>query len=449
MCLRPSLLLLLYTCGILALGAQSAGERRQLDRMVAENEVFGQGHTGFMLYDLAQDQPLYRYQADRYFVPASNVKLATFYLSQRILGRTAPAVHYRRGGDTLHLWGTGYPLLFHPSFVGYDTLGSWLRGQDGPLVLHQAAAERPPRYGQGWSWDDYDYGYVYERTALPVYGNRLYLDVMEGRGQEAGPLEVFGSPPNADRLLVQDANQRRTILRSETDNVFTLGAYFFNRDNFPLQRALYTSPELTLQHLMAGLPGQPVSGGQLPRPPLRELSVVTAPLPDTVFRRLLWDSDNFLAEQLILQAAVHRYGRFDEETLFDYARDTLLGSGLRLGRLRLVDGSGLSRYNLLTPAQLVQIVAALDREVGRDRLLSLLPAGGVSGTLRRRFDDAPEPYVWAKTGSLSGVLCISGLLRTQSGRWLAFSFLHNNVVAGTGAYYREMERVLDYVYRQW
>ena len=424
---------------------QTTAQRQQLDRLVANGEIFAQGHTGFSLYDLAEDQPVYGYQADRYFVPASNVKLLTFLVAHRMLGRDAPAAYYRRSGDRVDLWGAGYPLLLHPLFGGYDGLGPWLADQRLPIVLHQPEVETPPRYGAGWSWDDFDYGYVYERSALPVYGNRLYLDMVP-RGT-LNPLALYGSPPGIAEHLIQDERQQPTIRRAEEDNVFTLGRNFYDYRNFPLQRALHTSPELTLRQLQEAYPEQTIIGGDQPRPALSQLSAVMAPVPDTLYRRLLQDSDNFLAEQLILQCAATRYGRLDEEALFDYATDTLLAD-LGLGELRYRDGSGLSRYNLTTPNQFVQVVAALDREVGRERLLSLLPAGGLSGTLKRRFDGAPETYVWAKTGSLSGVMCISGLLRTKRGRWLAFSFLHNNVMASTSRYYEQMERALGWVYEE-
>ena len=441
---RLSLIVLAVFLGS-ALPAQRTSPRAQLDRLVAQNPIFASGHTGFSLYDLASDQNVYGYQADQYFVPASNVKLLTFYVAHRVLGQSLPALYYQRQADRLDIWGTGYPLFLHPSFSGYDELTPWLKQQQVPIVLHQAEADTPPRYGAGWSWDDFNYGYVYERTALPIYGNRLHLELDPSPGVVTNGL--LGSPPEVARALVQDSRQAYAVRRAEEQNLFTVNEDIYDPRNFPLERALHTSAEFTLRQFREALPSLEVSGSLRPRPALSQLNVLRVALPDTVYRRLLQDSDNFLAEQLILQAAAARYGRFDEEALFDYATDTLF-AGLQLGRLRYADGSGLSRYNLVTPNQFVQIVAALDREVGRERLQSLLPTGGQTGTLKRRFDDAAEPYVWAKTGSLSGVMCVSGLLRTRKGRWLAFSFLHNNIMGSTSDYYREMERVLGWVYEE-
>ncbi|MBB4078767.1 D-alanyl-D-alanine carboxypeptidase/D-alanyl-D-alanine-endopeptidase (penicillin-binding protein 4) [Lewinella aquimaris] len=407
------------------------------------NPVFSTGHTGFCIYDVAGDTVVYAYNADRYFVPASNVKLLTFYLSWRILADRAPAVFYRHYADRTEVWGSGYPLLLHPEFGAYDELSPWLTAQQRPLVLNFPTTEQPPRYGAGWSWDDYEYGYVYERSSFPVYGNRLYLDLTPL--DASGESHLYGSPPAVASALLQDSDQERTISRSEGSNLFTVGETFYNPANFPLQRALVLSPELTTDLVAQALPQQSVGIGNRPLPPTGQYQRLEVSLPDTVYRKLLQDSDNYLAEQLIIQCAADRYGTPDEERLLDFATDTLFAE-MKLGRMRYADGSGLSRYNLLQPRQLARIVLALDESVGRERLLNLLPAGGVNGTLTKRFADRPETYVWAKTGSLSGVVCLSGLVRTRTGRWLAFSFLHNNVVGRSSEYYREMERVLGWAY---
>ncbi|NJB87791.1 D-alanyl-D-alanine carboxypeptidase/D-alanyl-D-alanine-endopeptidase (penicillin-binding protein 4) [Lewinella marina] len=415
-----------------------------LDNLVRWNTVYSEGHTGFSLSDLDSGEALYGYNAERYFVPASNVKLLTFFVAQQMLGEEAPAVFYRAHGDTTDIWGTGYPLLLHPSFYAHDTLGGWLADRRGHLVYHIPAGEEVPRYGAGWSWDDYNYGYVYERSALPVYGNRLYLDFRPEAvdGEVSG---LFGSPPTVAAALIQNARQPRAISRREGSNQFTVGRNFYHPGNFPLERSLSVSPEFTVEQLDAAFPDVAVSLGDAPRPPRATLQQVTTPLPDTLLRKMLQVSDNFLAEQLILLAATERYGWPDEETFFSYLTDTLFVD-MQLGEIRYADGSGLSRYNLVKPRQFTQLLTALDRAVGRDRLLDLLPTGGVNGTLEKRFDNRPEPYVWAKTGSLSGVICVSGLLRSRSGRWLSFSFLHNNVMVSPSAYYHEMENTLGWVY---
>lgn len=423
----------------------SGRSTRQLQELVEYNEVFSQGHTGFALYDLDYQTPLYSYNADRLFVPASNVKLLTFFLANRMLGHRTPALFYQEYIDHFEVWGSGYPLLLHPLFVPFDEAGAWFANLSKPAVLQFPTNEGQtlPRYGAGWSWDDYNDGYVYERSVFPIYGNRLFLDIspVDAEGRQL----LLGAPVSIAGTLRQDDQQQDRIRRSEFGNDFTVSRSFMESTRFPVERPLHLSDQLIANELAAAFPQKQISAGQAPYPALSAVTSLEASLPDTVFRKLLLSSDNFLAEQLLVQAAARRYAYPDVPAIINYAKDTLLPA-IGVKNIRWADGSGLSRYNLLTPNQLTRLLSALDREVGRDRLLTLLPKGGVSGTLQNRFKDKPEAYVWAKTGSLSGVVCLSGLLHTRQGKWLAFSFMHNNFVGSTSAYYKEMEQTLGWCY---
>ncbi|WP_020571642.1 D-alanyl-D-alanine carboxypeptidase [Neolewinella persica] len=423
----------------------SGRDTRELQELVEYSEVFAQGHTGFVLYDLDFQTSLYGHNADRHFVPASNVKLLTFYLANKILGHRTPALFYQEYNDHFEVWGTGYPLLMHPSFASFDEAGPWFANQTKPVVLHFPAGEGQdiPRYGAGWSWDDYNDGYVYERSVMPVYGNRLFLDLspVDAEGRQI----LMGAPISIAGAIRQVDHQDERIRRSEFGNDFTVNPIFMEASDFPVERPLHLSDQLISNELAATFPQQRISYGQAPYPVSGTFNSLDVSLPDTVFRKLLLNSDNFIAEQLLVQASARRYGRPGITSVIDYAKDTLLPT-IGVEDIRWVDGSGLSRYNLMTPRNLARVVMGLDREVGRDRFLSLLPQGGVSGTLEKRFNNKGKPYVWAKTGSLSGVVCLSGLLQTKRGKWLAFSFMHNNFVGSNRGYYDEMEKTLGWCY---
>lgn len=439
-------LLCLFWAGPQVRGQVPLGSKatRQLQQLVEFNEVFSGAHTGFVLYDMDYQLHLYGYNADRKFVPASNVKLLTFYVANRLLGHRTPAVFYQEFSDRIELWGTGYPLALHPSFGAYDELYPWLARRMKPLILNFPAGPGDvSRYGAGWSWDDYNDGYVYERSAFPLYGNRLFLDLspVDSMGRQS----LLGSPPSISGSLRLREEQEVTLRRTEFGNEFTVGPSFYSSRRFPIERPLHLSNDFLTNELAAALPQLRVAAGTASYPAAAQLRRLDASLPDTVFRKLLQESDNYLAEQLLLQAGAHRYGIPSARKIIDYGRDTLLPA-LGVDDIRWVDGSGLSRYNLITPRQLTRIVLALDQEVGRDRLLSLLPAGGASGTLRSRFDSEDQPYLWAKTGSLSGVTALSGILVTKRGKWLAFSFLHNNFVGSSRVYYEEMEKTMLWCY---
>jgi D-alanyl-D-alanine carboxypeptidase/D-alanyl-D-alanine-endopeptidase (penicillin-binding protein 4) len=91
---------------------------------------------------------------------------------------------------------------------------------------------------------------------------------------------------------------------------------------------------------------------------------------------------------------------------------------------RWVDGSGLSRYNLFSPQDFVFILNKMKNDFGMQRVKNIFPTGN-EGTLNGYYL-RESGYIFAKTGSLSGVVSISGFLYTRKNKLLIFSILVNN-----------------------
>jgi D-alanyl-D-alanine carboxypeptidase/D-alanyl-D-alanine-endopeptidase (penicillin-binding protein 4) len=115
------------------------------------------------------------------------------------------------------------------------------------------------------------------------------------------------------------------------------------------------------------------------------------------------------------------------------------------------DGCGLSRYNLVTPTAMVKLIAFIIDDIGIEQFKKLVPAGGRDGTLRNYYKplEGEDFYVFAKTGTLSNVHNLTGVVHTQSGRDLYFSFMNNNYPAGSRPVKLEIEKVLRLVYERY
>jgi len=162
---------------------------------------------------------------------------------------------------------------------------------------------------------------------------------------------------------------------------------------------------------------------------------------DSVLRRMMWESDNFLAEQLLILASSTLSDTLDSNTARTFVLDDLLKDLKQ--QPRWVDGSGLSRYNLFTPESLVQVLEKMYREIPRERLFSFFPKGGISGTLEDWYPGNPEPYIIAKTGSLGNNHSVSGYLLTKSGKTLIFSFMNNHFRKPSSEIKKRMQRVFE------
>ena len=152
-------------------------------------------------------------------------------------------------------------------------------------------------------------------------------------------------------------------------------------------------------------------------------------------------SDNFFAEQTLLMVSNRLLGYMNDEKIIDSLLVTDLADLPQ--KPSWVDGSGLSRFNLFSPRDFVTLLIKLKNEFGMDRMKRILPTGG-NGTLKNYYR-TDSGYVFVKTGSLTGVLCLSGYIYTIKNHLLEFSILVNNHNGGTSAIRRAVEAYVEYL----
>jgi serine-type D-Ala-D-Ala carboxypeptidase/endopeptidase (penicillin-binding protein 4) len=161
-----------------------------------------------------------------------------------------------------------------------------------------------------------------------------------------------------------------------------------------------------------------------------------------VWQEMLQESDNFLAEQLLLMAGEYQTGELNTERAIDYIQKTFLWD--LPDQPNWMDGSGLSRNNLVTPRAMIQLMVKLEQLIPREELKSFLAVGGVNGTLKNTYKGS-SPYIFAKTGTLSNNHSLVGIIKTDSGKHFAFAFMNNNYLQKASEVRREMEKVMVYV----
>jgi D-alanyl-D-alanine carboxypeptidase/D-alanyl-D-alanine-endopeptidase (penicillin-binding protein 4) len=172
---------------------------------------------------------------------------------------------------------------------------------------------------------------------------------------------------------------------------------------------------------------------------------ITGSSRDTLLKIMMQESDNFIAEQLLLACSMAKFGYMDEEAIIDDVRHTLLVAVDDY--IQWVDGSGLSRYNLVTPASLVDVLQKIYALKGLPYIRAMFPAGGQSGTIKDWYGaDRGEPFVFAKSGTLRNQHCLSGYLVTKRGHVLIFSFMHNQFVEAPAMIRSSMENLFDFLY---
>ena len=160
---------------------------------------------------------------------------------------------------------------------------------------------------------------------------------------------------------------------------------------------------------------------------------------DSISRHILIESDNFLAEQMLLLISNQLGDTLSSKKAIKSMMENHLADLEE--EIHWVDGSGLSRYNQVTPNAMVEVLKEIYSKVPKDKLYQMLPEANLSGTLSNSFTNL-EGSIHAKTGSMSHVYCLSGYLETKSGKTLLFSFMNNNFNVSFSELKLEMERVL-------
>lgn len=456
--------------------------RPELDRM----------SIGVKAVSLLSGETLFAHHPGRLFHPASNTKLATAVAALKTLGlryRFATVVYMDADAfiraDTLYsalyLRGGGDPLLTTDDL---DTLAQRIAGYGirtiaGDLVADDTRFD-DRRLGAGWMWDDVEYSFSPQLSALTVNANCVTVVVSPGDAvgdTVTARLEpptsyvtvqtraVTGPPVLPDSLYRPIPSPPDTLVSAGHTHTDTLGAaatpqtatyppltiarQWIARHNtidvtgqMPLgaeaRRALRTVEDparyaatLFRERLAArgvALTGTTVSA----RTPFNAAALTvyhSDPLP-AALGKMLKDSDNLTAELLIKTIGVETTGPPGRtEDGLRFARRTLLNTaGLDTLQYVWVDGSGLSWYNLFTPSQIVDLLIAVYRDDAlRAAILAALPIAGVDGTLAYRMqDNRAYQNVRAKTGTLSGVSCLSGYVWTRDGEPVAFSIMMNH-----------------------
>ncbi|HEY1113041.1 MAG TPA: D-alanyl-D-alanine carboxypeptidase [Chitinophagaceae bacterium] len=423
-------LLALITVVLLASCSPARQVGKSARETVLNDEALRTAHVGVSIYDPAAGKYLYNYQGDKYFVPASNTKIPTCYAAMKYLGDSLVGLRYMPDGDGLLLEPAGDPTFLHPEYRR-QPVWQFLQSANTQLSLSLANWDDQP-WGNGWSWNDYSESYMAERSALPLYGNVVrfsaplnslkVVPAYFARAAKPDSGQVMGHyPTNVQRELA--ANQFRVQARSEKES--SAEAPFYTQ-NSGLAAALLAD---TLHTVIER------KDRKLDR--ATALTVHSQPT-DSMLRPMMHRSDNFYAEQSLLMVSNELLGVMNDARIID----TILKTDFKdlPHRPRWVDGSGLSRYNLFTPQDMVVILDKMQREFGMERVKTVFPTGG-TGTLGAYYRELAG-QLYAKTGTLSGVVALSGYLYTKNNKLLIYSVLINNHQASATAVRRAVEKFL-------
>ena len=431
------------------------------------------GEWGLLISDAKTGEVLFEQNADRYFVPASNMKLFTTALALATLGRdyrfrttleslSEPTPEGKLDGP-LFLVGRGDPNLSNrklpwvqkEEFDGpperalaelADALAAkGVKEISGDIVGDDSYFPRD-RYPNGWEIDDMVWEYGAAISAIVVDDNTVQLTLTPG--EKAGDhVEAVVSPSTpefvVDNEVVTSASGVKadlTLKREPGSNLIivlgTLPAKSTPRKlTLAIQEpALHAAAMLMrlLQERGIRVDGTPRALSLPPGPPANQKRIVQAehlsvPLGDSV--RLVNKISQNLHTEMLLRTAARQNGAWTTpDELASFPNNFYAAAGMPPGDVVQTDGSGLSRHDLVTPRAVVALLLYAEKQPWFDDYFSSLPVAGVDGTLEDRMKNSiAAGRLHAKTGSVEHVRTRAGYAELPSGRRLVFSFMSNNM----------------------
>jgi D-alanyl-D-alanine carboxypeptidase/D-alanyl-D-alanine-endopeptidase (penicillin-binding protein 4) len=426
---------------------------------IINDDFFEQSQVAVSVYDLTEGESLFRHNDKLLLHPASNMKLLTSAAAINYLDSSYKFLTslYHTGvieGDTLY--GDLYLLGgLDPEFTvdDLDSLVRIVKSLGIKYISNNIYADISIKdsiyWGEGWMWDDEPDPGAPHLSALNINDNSIDLLV---QGTEVDSQANIILTPETEYVIVD--NRTKTVPASELNDL-KIDRDWLNRKNRiivegEVRRGEYIDssdhteklslpqPEkyfLTLfnEHLKKeGIVVNSIAEvKKLPANPVY-LSSIHRPI-DSVLIQVNKESDNLSTEMLLYALALNDSGA---PAIAENGIETIINLvdsiGLDPEKYSFADGSGVSRYNLVSAELLIEILIYMHNHPEFDRFYNSLAIGGLDGTLEKRMIDTDaEGRVYAKTGTLNGVSALSGYVTTLNDHLIVFSILMQNFVEKT------------------
>ncbi len=452
---------------------------------IASHPALASSQVGMLAVTMSGDT-LAVLNADRKFVPASNVKLISTGIALRTLGedfRFTTSLGYSGEiidgvlfGD-LYIIGGGDPTTGSQSSCATplaSLFGRWhtilkdagIKAIDGRIIGEPGLFGLPTAENLGWTYDDLGTYYGVGPTGLNFYENAHNFLVKPGQTPRSTPYISQSYPilPWMDIRVSATTGVARSAntLYYINTNLAPVGEF---AGSFPLDRKAYTfegsnrfgaytcafyfctyleNHGLSVSGGYADVDDSGIIRSDLTKkgseraPEVRNLVILgstESPKLSAIITETNHESNNFFAETLLKMSANHLGYATDERGAAKAMEFALSSMGLETKyRCKLVDGSGLSRKNYVSPSFFVDFLRSMS---GSEVYLRSLPSPGSKGTLEYKFPKESAEFrarIRLKSGSMDGVRCYSGYILSSDGdpsKTVLFSLMTNNADASS------------------
>ena len=444
--------------------------------IISDPNLFN-AQIGLYIESVENGETIFANNEHKLFISASNMKIFT---TTTALLRFGPRFTYKtkiyRGksinngillGD-LVIRGSGDPTIA-PSFSNGDSraffrawadslISNGITKIEGNIIGDESYFMTDP-LGYGWQWDDEPFWYSAQISALTFNDNCVDVTVVASNNIGEAP-EVYLSPPttyvSVDNNAVTtkpDSVRSLYLTRPRLQNKILI------RNNIPVNNPRFTQslsveePARFFIHVLREVlieKGIQISGdlkivkrsSEIDYSEYSHVFTHQSPPLSEILKAVNKRSQNLYTEQLLATIAAE-YGNYASASEgIEVVNSTLARMGISKNEFSMRDGSGLSRFNLISPHTVSLLLRYMVKNENFSYFFNSLPIAGVDGTLRNRMKDSPaEGHVRAKTGTVGYVRNLSGYVASTSGEKFIFSLLVNNYLLPTPSINNIQDRI--------
>ncbi len=420
---------------------------------------FSNANWGVVIQSIETGEYFYKRNENKLFIPASDLKLFTTSGALILLGNeykfsTNIFTHGKIDGSILIgdliVQGGGDPTI-SGRFYDNDQLAAFNNWADSLLengideidgnIIGDDNEFDDIGLGEGWAWDKTSYWFSAPSGAISFNDNTVDI-IVSAKAKEVS----ITTSPNTNYIVIinkvkkvsADSATNINVYRQLGTNVVTVFGAIKNQDsiktfvtvNNPTQYSMVVFKKV-LESKGITVKGFPLDiddlSKSLDQSKIKKLFTYHSPPLKEIIKVINKNSENFFAEQLIKTMGLEENGYGSVKNGVDALRFVLKDMGINPNMMTMVDGSGLSRLNLVTPAQIVTLLNYMFKSKYFVPFYNSLPIAGVDGTLGTRMKGTRAEYkVRAKTGYLENVRSISGYVYTADNEPVAFSIIVNN-----------------------
>ena len=405
--MKTTFVLICILLNLFFLNAQNKFERKIL-RAIKSESSFNGAQIGITLIDLEKKKELVTIDSEKRILPASLVKLITVYGGVQKFGDSLPALHYRKEKKRFYFWSSGYPLINHPLYND-STVTAFLNQQKDSLFY----VSRPmvsKSLGKGWAWDDQAYYFSAKKSSFPIHGN--VVQIISNPKYE----KLQFNPPFFENTLNHKTKKDHHEFKTN-DHIYKLNRHQADSIYVPF----IPSDSLVIKVLRNTLssPVYTERKNEAIHSNFKTLKVSA----QKVYKAIVEDSDNLIAESLMLMLSGTVQWELDTDLGIELIHQE---NKMMYENIVQVDGSGLSRNNLLTHEVLIEVLNKIHKSTSSPKIKDYFPQANSEGTLSMYAPSYNMSFVYAKTGSMKNNHLLAGFLLSNSNRPYSFVISVNN-----------------------